>query len=425
MANQNPEQNRQGRGSFTVCCMGSIMASDDLERIEEAFESGILLRPSPTRRFHFVDLVRAIGLLRGVKGLGGGAAVERLGRMIGAADHHVLILVDGLGLPLLERLPGNSFLRSMEPLTLQAVFPSTTACAMTTLATGRWPGRHAVPGWWTYLEEKRISIVTVRLQGRFTGKPIEDLGLTLEDLFPIRSFWSSMEGGSLSLLPEKIAHTPFSRYVSGGAPTAGYRDIDHAMEIVKGAITGSPEPGLLFLYLPQLDALSHEKGPNHPKVPNLLQKIDTSLRSLQESIGNKARIIITADHGQCLVPGTRKFLLERLDPLLTLLHTHPTGESNVPIFHVLRGKEERFCKAFRNRFGKHFALLSPEETESLGLFGPEGISALMNRRLGTFIGIALGPAALCSWPPVKNGYYNEGIHGGLTPEEMLVPLVLA
>ena len=65
----------------------------------------------------------------------------------------MLILADGLGLEMLEREAAARTLREHLRSELRTVFPSSTAVALTSLATGEWPARHAVTGWWTYLEQ--------------------------------------------------------------------------------------------------------------------------------------------------------------------------------------------------------------------------------------------------------------------------------
>ncbi|MBW2090764.1 MAG: hypothetical protein JRI34_01390, partial [Deltaproteobacteria bacterium] len=76
------------------------------------------------------------------------------------------------------------------------------------------------------------------------------------------------------------------------------------------------------------------------------------------------------------------------------------------------------------RFGDHFALLSPEEAERLELLGPGDLSPVTRRRLGTFIGIASNPSLFYIRTSQKKGPEIIGHHGGLSSEEMYVPLIL-
>lgn len=213
-----------------------------LRQCERPFRPGVLLRPSASE-LNFLDLVRAVAALCGVEDLQAGPGVGQLVQRIGPTGPYALILVDGLGQTLMEQLPEDSCFRRSWFRSLQTVFPSTTATALTTLATGEWPRRYGIPCWWTYLEEHRISTVTVRFQGRFTGKPLERFGLKAEDVFPVPSFWPRIKNRSLSILPAHIAQTSYSRYVNGGAPRVGYKDIDEATSILRESLLKARPPG--------------------------------------------------------------------------------------------------------------------------------------------------------------------------------------
>jgi hypothetical protein len=66
-------------------------------------------------------------------------------------------------------------------------------------------------------------------------------------------------------------------------------------------------------------------------------------------------------------------------------------------------------------------------TDSLadaGFFGPEGIDPLVRKRFGDFIGLAPKPALLEYVPRGFRPVRNRGVHGGLRPGEMRVPLSL-
>lgn len=67
-------------------------------------------------------------------------------RLLGAR-RFVVWLIDGLGVePLLHLAPASALARSLRS-ELSSVFPSSTAPAVTALATGRAPVVHAVPEW--------------------------------------------------------------------------------------------------------------------------------------------------------------------------------------------------------------------------------------------------------------------------------------
>ena len=79
---------------------------NDVERIIEASNQGDLILPS-TKTPSIVDLSNAVGSIAGIKGLTGSSNVQKLIDMIGSNDHLVLVIVDGLGMNVVQEA-GNS-----------------------------------------------------------------------------------------------------------------------------------------------------------------------------------------------------------------------------------------------------------------------------------------------------------------------------
>ncbi|KPL00080.1 MAG: hypothetical protein AMK75_05920, partial [Planctomycetes bacterium SM23_65] len=183
-------------------------------------------------------------------------------------------------------------------------------------------------------------------------------------------------------------------------------------------------PTFTYLYLPQLDEMVHRKGTGDVDVHQLLFSLDGQFSKLARVLGGRARLVITSDHGLADVTEDRRFVLPEDDPLRAHLVCRPTGEPSVPIFHVHEGHEEVFRGEFAERFGEFYALLTPHELAGLALLGPDPLSSAMTRRLGTFVGIAPDPTVLAI-APCRGAAKHIGIHGGLTPAEMRIPLILA
>ncbi|HUU43663.1 MAG TPA: alkaline phosphatase family protein, partial [Planctomycetota bacterium] len=117
----------------------------DLDRVKEWLGSGVLVAPSSDVT-NFVDLTRALLRLGGAEDLPTGEGDARLVDRIGPAEHLVFVLVDGLGADFVRMLPADTFLKQRLDGEVRSVFMSTTACALTTLATAQWPAVHGVPG---------------------------------------------------------------------------------------------------------------------------------------------------------------------------------------------------------------------------------------------------------------------------------------
>ena len=123
----------------------------DRERLLAAFDSGELLRPSPEVP-NIVDLANALPVVAD-SSVPSSPAVETIVDAIGPVDHVVFVMVDGLGMNVIDAEHGASFLGAHVAAELMTVYPSTTPTVLTSYATGLWPSQHGVPNWHLYLEE--------------------------------------------------------------------------------------------------------------------------------------------------------------------------------------------------------------------------------------------------------------------------------
>src|ERR1043166_4322616 len=97
-------------------------------RLDELFDSGALVRHSPTQP-NLIHLVRALATIGGVPELDGTPLTRQIIDLIGPAEHLIFVLLDGLGMNLVRKLPPETFLARHLKTQLHATSPSTTACA--------------------------------------------------------------------------------------------------------------------------------------------------------------------------------------------------------------------------------------------------------------------------------------------------------
>jgi hypothetical protein len=394
-------------------------------RLEQAFSDGLIVRPSDERA-NLVHLVRAIGTLCGVPNLVRGAATRELIELIRPAEHLVFVLLDGLGMNIIERLPASSFLVSNLKREIAATSPSTTACALTTVATADYPNHHGVTGWFTHLPEHDVTAMTLPFAERFTGKPLAERGIRPEHVLPLPAIAPRMTRNVLTLSPSYIASTVYNIYARGGTPGRGYQSNADAIDQLIARLSDAAEPTYTHLYFHDIDTLCHHVGVNHDSVVPLVLGIDAELRRLADTVKGKARIVVSADHGLLDVPKPDQALLQVGDSLLELLKHPPSGDARMPIFHVREGSREPFVEAFNERFGDRFALTDVNEAERLELFGPGPIAPAIRNRFGDYIGVACRPATVAYHPPHKPlGDLYLAVHAGLSPEEMRVPVCVA
>ena len=392
----------------------------DVERVLAWFESGALVRPDSAQP-STVDLSCAIASLCGVEGVALSATAQRIGAAIGPAEHLIFVMVDGLGMNLVERLQPASFFGEHTVMEMQAVFPSSTAPALTSLATGRWPAQHAIPAWFTYLPEFEITATILPFIERYSKRPLGERSITTHQALPVASWLPRFGRQTRCYLPKAIAASAYSDYFSGGDEQSAYDHLGGAVSAIATAIEQANAPTYTYLYVPVVDAAEHDHGPLAKEVSKTLSMVGASVEKLAKRLRGRARIVVTADHGLTHVERSRRHELNDDDALLDLLRIPPFGEPRVPSFLVREGKADAFTEGFRARFGETHALLTVDEVDELRLLGPVPLSDETRRRMGDFMAISATADAVLYKPEQA----MLGYHGGLLADEMRVPLIVA
>ena len=403
------------------------MPASDRDRVEGWLAEGRLLRPiepdgagPPTT----VDLARAVAHIGGAPLGGDDHAAAALAERIGVDRPLLFVLVDGLGDVFVDRLEATSVLGGAERIGLRSVFPSTTAAALTAIATGEWPATHAVPTWFTHLHRREITATILPFVERGSNTALQRFGVTPDEAFPCPSRLAAMPGPLRTYHPRAISNSEFTSYGRGGWPTDPYDHLRDAAAGVVERIAEQSERGVHYLYLPMVDSASHRVGPDGGDTEQALRAVDRAIGAIAEALDGQARIAISADHGAIGVGAQEKSLMLPDDSILDELHTPPHGEPRVPMFCVRRGRGEAFAGAFRERWGERWALLSRAEAEELALFGPGPLSELAAERIGDYIGISAGREIIVYGEPGNPQISLRGFHAGMLPEEMSIPLLL-
>ena len=395
--------------------------------VEEALADGRLRLPSPAAP-SFVDLVNAIHRGVGVA-VGPKAHSEDLAGHLFERDHLVIVLVDGMGMAALDD-PAYADLRSRVRLELDSVYPATTACAITTVATGLWPGEHGVPGWYGYLQERDLSVTVLPFTERHSGRGLSRLGVELAEIWPEPSRFAEATGDMEIQMPARYVRSTFNRYLSGRCRARGYRSLRQAARRIRRRSRWlqrrrGRQSAVTFWYIPHYDTLCHEHGVAGDPTRGMLRDLQGMLLELAADLPDGTRVVLTADHGLIDLDRDQHVAIFDGDPLLDCLRTVPSGEGRTPHFHVRPGRGPELVERLADRCGDRMAVLSRDEAEAARLFGPEPLSDHARRRFGDYVGVTLEPLSVGYYASVdSSGLRHVGIHGGMSPDEVRIPLIV-
>jgi len=335
----------------------------------------------------------------------------------------ILLVIDGLGYEYL-RNSNAKFLKMNMKDKMTSVFLPTTACATTTFQTGVAPQQHALTGWFMFLKEVGMITSILPFTARIGGEVISQSGIEIEKIFEETAFTKKIKRKSVTLIPDFLLNSDFTKHVSENSKMIPFTNLDNLFLKMKKAINNISGKKYIFAYWPNFDHFAHENGVGSEKVEKHLMKLDKKIKSLVQSIKNSnTTMIITADHGLLDIPKNRIIKLEDHPKLKECLTMSPCGEGRVAYLYVKPTKIKEFKKYIKDKLGNYCDLYKSSEIIKKEYFGLGKPNPRLIDRIGDYI-LIMRENYLFKDEIEKNPHRFIGHHGGVSKEEMLVPLIV-
>lgn len=324
------------------------------------------------------------------------------------ADQVVLLVLDGVGWDQLQdRLALAPTLAAMAGGPVTSVAPSTTATALTSIATGLTPGEHGVVGYRVAVDHEVLNILRWTTPAGDARRRIDPHAFQPHDAF-------------CGQRPAIVTKAEFASSGFSGAHLAavrfrGYRT-NSTMQVELRRALRAGEP-FVYAYYDGVDKVSHEYGlAEHYDAE--LAAADRLVADLLGELPAGAVLVVTADHGQVDV-GDRVLSLH---PDVAAQVSFQSGEGRFRWLHARPGRREALAEAAREHHADVAWVRTLDETIDQGWWGPVVTDAARSR---------LGDVALVAREPVSfhddadtGPYQLVGRHGSLTAAEMYVPLLV-
>lgn len=381
------------------------------------------------------------GLPRGVQSfLGGPKFPLPLAGFQPEYENVVLCFIDGFGWRHFEKFGAHPFLdrftRHGAAVKLTSQFPSTTSGHVTCIHTGLNVGQSGVFEWNYY--EPQLDAMIVPLLFSFSGTAERDqlkaTGIDPKKLYPTHTLYHDLKKLKVtSTIFQHREYTPstYSNIVFGGAQARGYKTLPETLLNLRNTLESAQGKNYFFLYYDKIDSISHDYGPSSAHVE---AEVDLFLHVMEQFITKTKKgrtlFLMTADHGQCEVdPATTIYLNKAFPGIEKFIKTNQKDQLLVPggscrdMFLYIKDemRDEAQALLAAGLAGKA-DVVKTEELIAQGYFGPE-ISESFRAHVGNLVILSYEYESIWWYEKGKFEQKYYGHHGGLTPQEMEIPLL--
>lgn len=337
--------------------------------------------------------------------------------------HIVLLVIDGLGQKALDSHLGGSILQRHCIATVNSVFPSTTASAITTFMSGLAPAQHALTGWHMHLEEIDQTLAILPLTPRCEPAKLPPHELPAR-LFDYPTLFQQLARESWVIAPHSIAGSPFNTWHSRGARTLAYKTLPELFGHLSGLLQDALVPRYIYAYSPELDSVSHHDGTDSKKAQETLTTLNAAFTQFVDQVqGRDAWLLATADHGFIDSPPERVVSLDEHPQLAALLLRPLCGERRAAYCYVAPENRPAFEAYVRHYLAHCVDLRRSADLICDGWFGPPPFNARLASRIGDYTLVMKENWTIKDWLPGEKRYRMLGVHGGVSTDEMRVPLI--
>jgi len=317
----------------------------------------------------------------------------------------VLLVIDGLGwdqfqanavhLPVLSSFTGRA---------ITTVAPTTTATALSSIATGLTPGEHGLIGYRMMLEGEVINVLRwFAADGdRRRSRPPRD----------VQPFTPFMGVEVPVISPSELEATAFTEAHLRGSRPVGYRAPSAiAVEVHRQLVAGER---FVYAYYGSVDKTAHERGFGDFYEAEL-RAADRLVGDVLSALVPGSALLVTAGHGQVEVGEN----IIGPDASLLAMISAQSGEGRFRWWHTGRASPDELAKAAIDLYGDVAWVVTKEQTLDEAWFGPT-VAPPVAARLGDVALVAKAPVSFHD--PADGGAFPLICrHGSLTSAEVLVP----
>lgn len=340
------------------------------------------------------------------------AAADQATFGIPRAPHVCVVLLDGLGQAQLDARRGHApFLRSLPGVTATAGYPTTTAASLSLFGTGRPAGETGMTGYTARNPKTGKLANLISWEGAEPAEDWQRQPSLLEE--------ADRSGVQVTTLGKaRFAGSGLTHAVLRGGLFIGAERLADRIDVALGAMS---DPGVSYMYWGEIDSAGHAFGWKSHEWLAALEDADRELARLVASMPSGTVVVITADHGMVDITGAPRWDVGA-NAALSSGVTCVAGEPRA--LHLYSDDPVAVASRWTDVLGDNAVVAMRDDAVASGVFGT--VLPEVADRIGDVVVTMAGRSTVVD-SRIQSGASIGlvGVHGSLTPEELLIPVLVA
>lgn len=341
----------------------------------------------------------------------------------------VFLLVDAFGWKFYREVRNKSkFLKEISKngceMKITSQFPSTTTAHVTSVVTGEAVSSHGLFEWFTY--DPTLDEVFVPFLYDYNEE---------ENILPKENLFKKLKENGVNstiISPSFINDSIYSKLMFKEGKVKGYDSVDEMFELLISSLKRDVGKNFYYLYYPNIDSAGHEYGMSSYLAQGEIMKFINSLdknfnKKIIEDIEDTL-FIITADHGQMEIR-EKIYINQVLPGIEKYMRKDSKGNPIVPVgyyrdmFLYIKDEYITMVKSeLRVKLKGKAEIYTTGELINKGIFNNPSETFLS--RVGDLVILPYDNYGIWWYEPYKSEINLIGSHGGLTKDEMEIPLLI-
>lgn len=377
---------------------------------------------------NFINIINSI---KHNYGINDGVTLEnkKIKKVLLNKDKVVFILVDAFGWKFYKDIREDSkFFKEIKKYGIEekitSQFPSTTTVHVTSVVTGKDVSTHGFFEWFTY--DSKIDEVFTPFLFDYEGK---------EEILPNDNLFKELKENGVSstiVTPSYINNSYYSRELFKDGKVKGYESVEEMFNILLQGLKKDKGKNFYYIYYPEIDSIGHEYGMSSYKayfeINNFIKALDNFYNNVLDEDVNEGTFILSADHGQMEIKD-KIYLNELIPNIEEYMIKDSKGKSIVPVgynrdmFLYIKEEFETYVYQFlKEKLKDKGEIYLVKDLIDKGIFINPSETFLS--RVGNIVIIPYDGYGVWWYEKGKYEISLKGSHGGLTKDEMEIPLLI-